>query len=132
MTDFRGDAQSIARLIGDALEQISDLLQTEIRLARAEMTEKATRAATGAGFVFGGCLLMVPTLVLLLIAFALFLVQQKFSPVTAHLIAALVGGGLSGVLIMIGLSRLKPSNLVPNATLEQVQNDINTAKELSR
>lgn len=132
MTDLRGDARSISRLLGDAFEQLSDLLQTEIRLARVELTDKATQAATGAGLVFGGCLLMIPALVLLLIAFALFLVQQNVSPVVAHFIAGVVGAGLSGVLLMLGLARLKPSKLTPNATLDQVQSDVATAKELAR
>jgi len=64
MTDLRNDARSISRLLGDAVEQLSQLVQTEIRLARAELADKAARAGMGAGLVFGGLLLMVPALVL--------------------------------------------------------------------
>ena len=47
MNDLRTDARSISRLLGDAFDQLSQLVQTEIRLARAELADKAVRAGTG-------------------------------------------------------------------------------------
>jgi hypothetical protein len=132
MTDLSHDARSISRLLGDAFEQLSQLLQTEIRLARAELADKATSAGIGVGLLFGGLLLIVPALVLFLIALALFLVQQGLSPVGAHLVSGLVGAALGGVLIGIGLQRLKPSALTPDTTIRQVQKDIAAAKEIAR
>jgi hypothetical protein len=132
MTDLRSDARSISRLLGDAFEQLSDLIQTEIRLARAELADKAARAGTGVGLLFGGLLLMVPALVLCLIAVALFLVQQGLSPVAAHLIAALFGAAASAVLIVMGLSRLKPAQLTPDTTIRQMHKDVAAAKEMVR
>ena len=132
MTDLNNDARSISRLIGDAFEQLSHLVQTEIRLARAELADKARSAGIGVGLLFGGLLLIVPALVLFLIALALFLVQQGMSPVGAHLLSGLVGAVLGGVLIGIGLQRLKPSSLTPDTTIRQVQKDIAAAKEIAR
>ena len=132
MTDLRADARSISRLLGDAFDQLSDLVQTEIRLARAELADKAARAGTGAGLLFGGLLLMVPALVLFLVALALYFVANGMSPTTAHLIAGLVGAGLSAILITLGLSRLKPSNLTPDTTIRQVQKDVAAVKEMAR
>lgn len=132
MSDLRTDAHSISRLLGDAVEQLSQLIQTEIRLARAELADKATSAGIGAGLLFGGLLLIVPALVLFLIALALFLVQQGISPVTAHFLAGLVGAAIGGVLIAVGLQRLKPSSLTPDTTIRQVKKDIAAAKELAR
>src|SRR5204862_4494962 len=45
--------QSTADLVKQAAEQISTLVRDELELARAEMTEKASRAGRGAG-LFGG------------------------------------------------------------------------------
>src|SRR5687767_13098354 len=106
MSDLRNDARSISRLLGDAFEQLSHLVQTEIRLARAELADKAARAGTGVGLLFGALLLLVPALVLFLMGLALFLVQQGMSPVSAHFLSGLVGAVLAGVLIIIGLQRL--------------------------
>ena len=132
MSDLRTDARSISRLLGDAVEQLSQLLQTEIRLARAELADKAAIAGTGAGLLFGGMLLIVPALVLFLMALALFLVEQGMSPITAHVLAGVVGAALGGVLIVVGLQRLKPSSLTPDTTIRQVQKDIAAAKEIVR
>jgi hypothetical protein len=132
MTDLRNDARSISRLLGDAFEQLSHLVQTEIRLARAELADKAAQAGMGVGLLAGGLLFMVPALVLLLIAFALFLTGLGLSPVTAHLLAGLAGAVIAGILIMLGLARLKPSSLTPDTTIRQVQKDIAAAKEIAR
>jgi len=132
MSDLRTDARSISRLLGDAVEQLSQLVQTEIRLARAELADKATSAGIGVGLLFGGLLLIVPALVLFLMGLALFLVQQGMSPVTAHVLAGLVGAAIGGVLIAVGLQRLKPSSLTPDITIRQVKKDIAAAKEIAR
>jgi len=132
MTDLRSDARSISRLLGDAFEQLSQLIQTEIRLARAELADKATQAGMGVGLLFGGALLMVPAMVLFLIALALFLAGFGLPPALAHLLAGVLGAVVSGVLIAVGVSRLKPSSLTPDTTLRQVQKDIAAAKEIVR
>jgi len=132
MTDLRSDAHSISRLLGDAVEQLSHLIQTEIRLARAELADKATRAGIGVGLLFGGLLLMVPALVLFLIALALVFIQVGLSPIAAHFLAGLAGAAASGLLIVMGLGRLKPSGLTPDTTIRQVQKDIAAAKEIAR
>jgi len=54
------------------------------------------------------------------------------SPVAAHLLAGLLGAIASGVLIIVGVGRLKPSNLTPDVTIRQIQKDIATAKEIAR
>lgn len=132
MTDLRADARSISRLLGDAIDQLSQLVQTEIRLARAELTHKAARAGVGAGLLFGGLLLMVPALVLFLIALALVLVNTGLSPITAHFLSGLVGAVASCLLIVTGLNRLKPHHLTPDTTIQQVKKDAAAVKEMAR
>ena len=132
MSDLTQDARSISRLLGGAFEQLAQLVQTEIRLAKAELADKAAKAGMGVGLVFGGLLLMVPTLVLFLIALALFLTNLGLSPVTAHLLAGAIGAGASAVLLVSGLARLKPSGLMPDTTIRQIQKDIAAAKEVAR
>lgn len=132
MSDLQTDARSISRLLGDAFEQLSQLVQTELRLARAELADKAARAGMGVGLLFGGLLLIVPAVVLFLLALALFLAQQGMSPVAAHVLAGVVGAILGGVLIIMGLARLKPSSLTPETTIRQIQKDVAAAKDMAR
>ena len=132
MSDLTHDARSISRLLGEAFEQLSRLVQTEIRLAKAELADKAAKAGIGVGLVFGGLLLMVPALVLFLITLALFMINLGLSPVIAHLLAGAIGAGASAALLVSGLARLKPSGLTPDTTLRQIQKDIAAAKEVAR
>jgi len=126
------DLNDIPRLFGDAVEQLGKLVQNETQLARAELSRKITQAGIGAAYIVGAGVLCIPVLVLLLIALALWLIQVGLSPVAAHLVAAAVGGLVSGILAMIGISHLKPENLEPKITIQQLQRDVETVKELAR
>jgi hypothetical protein len=127
-----GDLHSIPRLFGDAVEQLGKLVQNEVQLARAEVSQKITEAGIGLGYIAGACVLAIPVLVVLLIALALWLVQLGLSPVAAHFIVAAAGALISIVLAMVGMRRLKPENLKPKVTMDQVERDVATAKELAR
>jgi putative superfamily III holin-X len=126
------DPRSIPELFGDAIEQLGKLVQNEVQLARAEISQKAAQAAMGAAYVGAAAILCIPVLVLLLMALALWLIQMGFSPVSAHLLAAAAGALVSVLLGIVGLNRLKPENLTPNVTLRQVKRDVAAAKEMAK
>jgi hypothetical protein len=126
------DLNAIPRLFGDAVEQLGKLVQNEVQLARAELAQKMTQASIGAAYVTGAAILSIPVLVVLLIAMALWLTQLGLSPVVAHLAAAACGAVISVILAMVGMSHLKPENLKPKVTMQQVERDITTAKEMAR
>lgn len=126
------DLHAIPRLFGDAVEQLGKLVQNEARLAQAEISQKMTQAAIGASYLAGAALLMVPVLVMLLIALAVWLHQSGMSAPAACLVAAAVGALASVILGLIGRNYMKPGNLVPRETARQVQRDLRMAKELVR
>jgi hypothetical protein len=107
-------------------------VQNEVRLARAELTQKMAQAGMGAAYILGAAIFCIPVLVILLIALALWLTQLGVSLVVAHLAAAACGAGISIVLALIGMSHLKPENLKPKVTMQQIERDVATAKELVR
>src|ERR1041385_6554810 len=113
MTQIADDMRSLGRLFGEAVDNLSKLIQTEIQLTRTETTEKATQAGIGAGMLVGAMFFLTPALVLFLIAFALWLTQLGLSPVTAHVLAGCVALVVSAILAGLGLSRLKPDALTP-------------------
>lgn len=126
------DLNAIPKLFGDAVEQLGKLVQNEVQLARAELSQKISQAGIGAAYVISAAILCIPVLVVLLIALALWLAQLGLSPVVAHLAAAAGGAAISVVLALVGMSYFKPENLKPKVTMQQVQRDITTAKELAR
>ena len=126
------DFNAIPKLFGDAVEQLGKLVQNEARLARAEISQKIAQAGIGAAYLAGAAVLCIPVLVLLLITLAIWLTQLGLSPALAHLASAIVGAFVSGILAVVGLSYFKAENLTPKVTLQQVQRDATTAKELAR
>jgi len=126
------DLNAIPRLFGDAVEQLGKLVQNEVQLARAELSQKMTQASIGAAYVTAAAIVSIPVLVVLLIGLALWLSQLGLSPVLAHVAAAACGAVISAILAMAGISHLKPENLKPKVTMQQVQRDVATAKEMAR
>jgi|1185.fasta_scaffold02915_3 Putative Actinobacterial Holin-X, holin superfamily III len=126
------DINAIPRLFGDAVEQLGKLVQNEAQLAKAELSQKITQAGIGAAYIGGAAVLLIPVLVLLLMAVADWFVAMGLAPASAHLAAAGCGAIICGVLAGIGLSYLKPEQLKPKVTIQQVERDVATAKELAR
>ena len=126
------DVRTIPALFGDAIEQLGKLIQNEVQLARAELTEKLTQAGKGVAYVAAAGILMIPVLVVLLITLALWLNQMGMSLITAHLVAAAVGAVISLALGFVGLNRLKLEELTPNVTAQQVGRDVAAVKELAK
>ena len=123
------DSRPVSELFTDALTQFSKLMRNELQLARAEMSMKVGQAMTAIGLLAGAAILSIPTLVLLLMSLAAWLVEIGVRPSIAHLIAGVVGLLVVAILAGIGLNRLKTNSLVPRRTLDQLQQDATAARE---
>jgi hypothetical protein len=123
------ESRSVSELFSDALHQFTKLIRTEIALARAEIAAKASAAAVGIGFIAGAALITIAALVVLLIALGTWLAELGIPDPLAYLIAAVVGFAVSGGLAWTGMNRLKPENLAPERTMEQLQRDAAVVRE---
>ena len=123
------ESRSIAELFSDALHQFTKLIRTEFELARAEVAAKANGAAMGIALIAGGAMAMSAALVLLLLALAVWLVELGIPDPIAYLTAGVAGALISAALGWAGMSRLKPSNLTPERTVEQLQRDAAAVRE---
>lgn len=129
---FANQNRSVADVIRDLIAQLTTLLRKEAQLARVELSENLSRAALGLGLMIGGAVLLIPALVILLEAAVAALQQNGFAPAAA---AAIVGGCallLGFVLVAVGASRLRVKNLMPNKTIQQLQQDATAARQQMR
>jgi hypothetical protein len=125
-------SRSIPDLAGDAVSQLAKLIGNEFDLARAELSAKIGQAGRAAAMIGAGAIILVPALVILLMAIANALMQLGLVAPVAY---AVTGGGallIALVLILIGVSRLSPSQLKPGVTLEQIERDKTAAREMMR
>jgi uncharacterized membrane protein YqjE len=123
------DSRPVSELFADALSQFSKLMRNELQLARAEFSMKVGQTMTAIGFLAGAAIFLIPTLVLLLMALASWLVEIGMRPSVSHLIAGCVGLLLVVILGGLGMNRLKTNSLVPKRTLDQLQQDAAAARE---
>jgi uncharacterized membrane protein YqjE len=119
-------------LFGDVVADGTALFRSEVRLARAEVSDKINQLTRGLTMLVIGAVLLIPALVVLMTALVAALVDQGTEPTLA---AAIVGGvalvfGL--VLLFAGMRSFKTDNLVPRATIQQLQNDASLAKQQVR
>ena len=113
----------IPEIFTDLVGQVTTLVRKEGQLARAEISQKATRALTGMAMILLGSVLLIPALVILLQAAIMGLIDNGTDPTAAALI---VGGAalLIGMVIgLIGWSWVKPTSLVPDKTIDQLKRD---------
>lgn len=125
LDDARG--KSVADLAGDVLNEIANLLQIELQLLRAEISEKLTFTGLSVGLVGAGALLLMASAVLLLQAAIAGLVAYGVSwPISILLVAGftlLLGAGLT----WLGINGLSLKRLAPSKTLAQLHKDAHIA-----
>ena len=125
-------SRSIPDILSDLLGQFTTLVRKEGELARTEMSEKVSQIAAGLVLVVIGAVLLMPALVVLLEAAVAALERTGMAPPSAALI---VGGAvllIGLILLMVGISRFKAKNLLPNKTINQLQEDASVAKRQVR
>jgi protein-S-isoprenylcysteine O-methyltransferase Ste14 len=124
--------RSIPDILSDLLSQFPTLVRKESQLARTEMSEKVGQVAAGLVLVVIGAVLLMPALVVLLQAAVAGLEQAGIAPPWAALIVGGVVLVIGLILLMVGVNRLKAENLLPQKTINQLQEDASVAKRQVR
>lgn len=120
--------QSATELVRTLTLQVSDLLRTELRLARAEMAAKARELAFGAGMFATGAVLALfgAAALTAAVVLALALVLPGWAS------ALIVGFALllsAGALALVGRGRLRRATPpVPTQALGNLQADVDAVK----
>ncbi|NCT90287.1 phage holin family protein [Cellulomonas sp. APG4] len=123
------DRPSLGDLVSNLSEKLSTLVRDEIRLAKAEMAEKAKHAAIGLGLFAGAALLGFFALAVL-IATAVLGLAEAVAPWLAALIVAVVLLAVTAVLALLGkrsLSQGMPPT--PEKAQASVKQDVEALKE---
>jgi hypothetical protein len=128
----RESARPIVSLMTHVASDLAYLVQTEFRLARAEMSEKVSVASNAGVYLTIGGVIALGGFIALLFDIASWINAAGLSYPWSLLIVALVTLAIDGTLAMTGVNRLKGSALVPKRTLEQMREDYTVAKEHAR
>lgn len=123
----------VVGLVTDALGRSADLIQTEIRLARAELGEKAdafkTTLVSGLIMLLVGMVFLIGAVILVLQAVVAALIQSGVNPALAILVVA-GGSALGGIVLMLAAKKtLGAVDPTPTRTIDSLKNDARMAKE---
>lgn len=122
------DDGSFKSLWGQLSTGISDLFQSEIRLAKTELSEKTDQVTKALLAVAGGLFIALAALVILLQAVVVAL-SDNMDPAMAALLVGVIAAIIGLVLVIGGAKGLKPANLEPRRTVNELRRDQDLAKE---
>jgi hypothetical protein len=121
---------SFGELLGQLATDSAALVRDEIELARQEMSEKAIVLRSGLVTVAAGSLIGLVAILTLTAAAVIGLAKY----VGAGNSALIIGAALAitaGVIVVVGLGRIKRTSLKPKLTIETLEEDKEWLKELT-
>lgn len=122
------DPRQAPSLFVEAFRDFSNLMQTELHLAKAEISSKVSRAGTGIVFFVIAALLALTALNVLAGALVAYIASVGFTAGTAALIVGGVILLVAILLVLAGKSRLSASALEPSRTINNLQRDVSTVR----
>jgi hypothetical protein len=119
---------STAELVSRLTQQSTELIRNELRLAQAEMTEKAKHAGVGAG-LFGGAGVVALYAGGALVATVILLLDLLMDAWLAALIVSVVLFAVAGVVALMGKKQVSQATpAAPRHTIDSVKQDVDTIK----
>jgi uncharacterized membrane protein YqjE len=122
-----GTDQSLGELFGTLTSDLSELVRSEMELARVEIREEAAKAGRAAGLLGAGGLIAYLGLGLMAMAAAWGL-AEVIDAGWAFLIVGLVIAAIGAVVVMKGRDRLREVRPVPEETVETLKEDARWAR----
>ena len=130
MADLTPD-RPLSSLFSELTQETASLFRQEIRLARAELTDKAHQAGRGAAEIAAGAVILLVALGALAAA-AILGLALVVEPWLAALIVGAVLVLVGGIVVASGLSNLRTGNLAPHRTMGTLRDNTRWAKEQLR
>ncbi len=127
----RRDDRSIGELFAELTKETTTLVRQEVRLAKTEMTQKASEVGKDVGFLgVGGALAYAG---LLAIIAGIILALGEIIPLwVSALVVGLVVAAIGGFLAWRGLNALKQVKPVPEQTIQTLKEDKEWAKDQTK
>ena len=113
--------RSFGELFSDLSQQTAELVRQEMRLAKAELSEKAADVGRHAMMICAGVAFALAAVVALAAAVTLVLIEVGLAPWLAAVIAAVAMGAVAFVLAQSGITALKNKSIAPVETMHSLK-----------
>ncbi len=125
------DDRSLGELFTELAQETSTLVRQEVKLAKTEVSQKASRAGKHIGTLAAGGAVAYAGL-LAILAGVIVLLDEVMPLWLSALLVGLVVAGVGYFLIRRGLDALKREDLAPRQTIETLKEDQQWAKDQTR
>jgi uncharacterized membrane protein YqjE len=128
---IEADDRPVSQVLQDILANVQELVRSEVRLARTEISEQISTAARAAVFLVTGGVLAAYAVGFLLWS-AVYALGQVTPAWLAPLLVALVVAAAASVFIVIGRNRIKLVNPKPEKTIASLKEDVQWVKDQTK
>lgn len=125
------ETRSVTDLITDLIRETGELVRTESRLVRAEISDKVRQVEMGGGSIAAGAICLLVALFVLAQALIVAL-GNIIGDAWAALLVGVVIAAIGAALLAKGRRDLAPNNLMPDRTTNQLSKDGKLVKEQIR
>jgi membrane protein len=115
--------RTLGEMFTELSRETSTLIRQEIQLAKAELSEKASRMGRNLGFVVTGGLIAYCGVLAVIAAIVLGLIEIGLPPWASALLVGILAGLTGYLLIRTGLPGLRLQELKPQRTIETLRED---------
>jgi Flp pilus assembly protein TadB len=124
-------SRSVADVLQDIVANVQTIIRSEVRLAKAEVTEEVIKARRAAGMMAGGLVAAWFTLWFLLLAILFGL--ATIMPIWAGaLLLFVIMGVVAAVLVSAGKKRLRAVHPTPEKTIETMKENVEWVKNQTK
>jgi hypothetical protein len=117
------EERSLGELFADLSRETSELVREEMKLARLELTDKASRAGKDVGMIAAGGAVAYGGFLTLLGAVVFMLIEAGMAFWAASLVVGIVAAAIGGFLAWKGLDALKHLDLAPRQSIEALKGE---------
>jgi alkylation response protein AidB-like acyl-CoA dehydrogenase len=123
------DDRSLGELFAELSEEMRTLVRQEMNLAKAEMTQKASRVGKDLGFLGAGGAVAYAGLLAIVAGIIFVLAEIGLALWLSALLVGIVVAAVGYFLVRKGLDALKREDPVPRQTMETLKEDKEWAKD---
>lgn len=120
--------RSLGELLSELTQEVKTLFQQEVRLAKAEMTEKVTGVGRDLGVLAAGGLIAYVGLMTLVAALVIILAELGVPWWASALIVGAILAAAGGMMISKGLKGIRSRDMAPRQTVETLKEDARWAQ----
>ena len=123
-----GENRSLGQIVKELTANFSTLFRSEVALLKLEVKDTVSNLSGGVGLFAGAAFVALLGLAFLFVTIVLGLVALGMPAWLSALIVTVVLFVVAGILAMVGKKKFAKVSFVPNQSVEQIRNDIESIK----